>query len=281
VDALGANVTQFSEGDEVYAMSFLRSSNGSYAQFVCVPVELVAKKPRHLTFEEAASVPLAAMTAYRATSVAFPCRPEDTVFIAGVGGGVGSFALQFIRLAGVRSIFTVAKDEKSATFLQEMLGISRDHILLYEGFSTDQLREKLLQMNSGRLFDFTLDLAGGEMKRLCLELTGYSGHFSTVLPEKDFQFPVWNEHALPRARNMSIHQVSVGAELSDDDRKYWKVYQRHLELLSEMFDRGDLRSPFINIVGMLAAPTVIEAHRRLEEGRVKGKLVMVVNVPKR
>lgn len=275
VDAIGAGVKQFAIGDEVYAMSF-RSSNGSYAEWTCVPVELVAKKPHSLTFEEAAAIPLASMTAYRATLAVLALEKEDAVFVAGAGGGVGMFAIQFIKLAGVKRIYTIAKDEGSVLFLQDNLMLAGDHILIYEGLSTEQLKEKLLAMNGGRLFDATLDLVGGERKRLCLELTGYSGHFSTILPEKDFSFPIWNENAIPRARNMSIHQVAVGAELGSSDRGYWQIYHRHLGHISQMLENGTLKAPSVQVIGQMCVETVQRAHAELELGRVKGKLVMVI-----
>ena len=276
VDALGAGVHGFSVGDEVYAMSIFQSSNGSYAEFSCVPVEAVHKKPRGLSFEEAAAIPLASMTAYRATIAASALKKGDTVFVAGAGGGVGSFALQLIKLAGIHQIYTVAKDEKSAQFLQHHLGLARDHILIYEGLSSEQLKEKLLKMTQDRLFHVTLDLVGGETKRLCLELTGFSGHFSTILPEKEFAFPVWNENALPRARNMSIHQVAVGAEFGSTHRADWQIYHRHLGHISEMLENGSLKPPHVQVLGPLSVKTVQQAHSLLAQGHVKGKLVMVV-----
>ena len=276
VDAVGPNVTQFARGDEIYAMSFFRSSGGSYAEYVSIPVELVAKKPPNISFEEAAAVPLAAMTAYRATLAPPACKLGDVVFAAGIGGGVGIFAIQFLRAAGVREIFTLAKDEISAQFLQEKLSIPRDHIVLYGNRTHEELKEQLLSMNHGRLFDVTLDLVGGETKRLCLELTGYSGHFSTILPEQDFAFPFWGENDIPRARNLSVHQVAISAELGNDDRSYWQIYMRHLGLISEMLTRGELKPPCVQVVGPLNEKTVQQAHALLEAKRVKGKLVMVV-----
>lgn len=272
IDALGSEVKDFAIGDEVYAMS-LRSSNGSYAEFTCVPIELVAKKPHSLTFEEAAAIPLASMTAYRAT---LGISAQNTAFIVGAGGGVGMFAVQFIKLAGIKKIYTVAKNEKSAQFLQKNLELPKDHIVIYEGLTTDQLKKKLLSINNGRLFDATVDLVGGERKHLCLELTGYSGHFSTILPEKEFALPIWDENAIPRARNMSILQVSVGAELGSSDRKDWQIYKRHLGHISQMLENGTLKSPPVQVVGPLHVKTVQKAHTLLEQGHVKGKLVMTI-----
>jgi zinc-binding alcohol dehydrogenase/oxidoreductase len=69
-------------GDEVYAMPFGQSSNGSYAEYLCLPVEFVAKKPNNLTFDQAAAVPLSAMTAYRAMIASSALKGGDTIFIA-------------------------------------------------------------------------------------------------------------------------------------------------------------------------------------------------------
>lgn len=276
VDAVGPSTQNFSIGDEVYAMTFFRSSGGSYAEYVCVPVELAAKKPKNISFEEAAATPLAAMTAYRATVAPSAFKEGDVVFAAGLGGGVGIFAIQFIRFLGIREIFTTAKDEASARFLCEKLEIPRDHVLIYEGLSTEQLREQLIAMNHGRLFDATLDLVGGETKKLCLELTGCSGHFSTILPEQHFEFPFWGENDIPRARNLSVHQVAIGSEIGTTDRNSWQMYTRHLGRITQMLEKGELRPPFVKTVGPLCAKTVQQAHSFLECGHVKGKLVMVV-----
>jgi NADPH:quinone reductase-like Zn-dependent oxidoreductase len=75
---------------------------------------------------------------------------------------------------------------------------------------------------------------------------------------------------------MSIHQVAVGAELSSPDRNDWQIYQRHLTYISQMLEDGALKSPPVQVVGPLSIETVQKAHALLEQGRVKGKLVMTV-----
>jgi NADPH:quinone reductase len=275
IDAIGPGEKQFAVGNEVYALTF-RSSNGSYAEFSCVPRQLVAKKPSNISFVEASTVPLAAMTAYRATLAVASVKPEDTVFVAGIGGGVGSFALQFLLMAGVKEIYTVAKNEESAQFLVDTMNIPKDHILIYEGLSYDDLKEKILAMNRMHLFDATFDLVGGEMKRLCLELTGLSGHFSTIVPESNFNFPFWEENSIPRGRNLSVHQVAIGAELGSTAKNSMDIYARHLEIITKLMEEGRLLPPHVTIVGWLEAKTVKKAHLLLETSRVKGKLVMIV-----
>lgn len=279
VESLGPNTADFSIGEEVYSMcgSFFHSSNGSYAEYVCAPVELVARKPKNISFEEAATIPLAAMTAYRATLAAIPLKETDTVFVAGIGGGVGTFVAQFLRLAGVKKIYTVARDQKSVESILNYQGIASDHILQYLEFSPNELRDVLLKMNTGQFFDVTIDLVGGTMKQLCLELIGYSGHFSTIVPEADFlSFDVWSENSIPRGRNLSIHQVAIGAELGSAHRKYWQIYKRHMALISEWIEQGFIR-PKIENIGTMSVQTVQRAHYLLETGQIKGKLVMTID----
>jgi NADPH:quinone reductase-like Zn-dependent oxidoreductase len=62
--------------------------------------------------------------------------------------------------------------------------------------------------------------------------------------------------------------------LSQPDKQYWEVYQQHLTRIAEMLDKGTLKAPPTQIVGPLSVPTVQKAHAQLQEGRVKGKLVM-------
>lgn len=276
IDALGQGIKEFSVGDEVYAVTFNRCSNGSYAQYVSAPVELVVKKPAALSFEEAAAVPLAGMTAYRATLATRTFQMGDHVFIAGAGGGVGSYAVPLLRSMGVTEIYTIAKNDRSAAYLQKNLRFKAEQITIYEGLTPSQLREQIFKGHRERLFNATLDLVGQEIKQLCIELTGYSGHFITILPEKEFAMPVWNENSIPRSRNMSLLQIAVGAELSDSNREYWAIYKRHLILLSEMLEKRILKVPAIEVVGSLSASTIERAQERSREGRVKGKLVMKV-----
>ncbi len=276
IDALGKEAQGFSVGDEVYAMPFGPSSNGSYAEFLCLPVSVVAKKPSNLSFEQAAAVPLAAMTAYRAMLSSHAIKRGDTLFIAGAGGGVGSFGVQFAKHHLVKDIFTVAGSEESAKFMHCELGLKKEHILIYKGLSLQQLEEKLMAMNGGNRFDATMDFIGKDMKRLCINLTHYSGHCSSVLPEShDFNLPAWERGVSPCfKKNLSVHFVFVGAEAFSGPPASWAIYSHHLTHISQLIESGAIRLPPVKTIGAMSVETVREAHRLMEEGRVKGKLVM-------
>lgn len=278
IDAVGSNAQDFKVGDEVYAMPFGRSSNGSYAEFLCLPDDMVCKKPKNITFEQASCVPLAAMTAYRAITAVSSIKKGDNVFIAGAAGGVGSFAVQLARLSGAEGIFTISGSEGSASFLQNDLGFKREQIALYPGKNIEELKSVLLALNHDRFFNTTLDFVGGDRKELCLLLTEYSGHFSTALPEKEeFSVPVWGgRKSLCFSRNLSLHFVFVGAEASGGSSQL-KIYKKHLEEITMLIEKGKLIIPAIENIGSLSVETVTKAHELLEEGHVKGKLVMRVS----
>jgi zinc-binding alcohol dehydrogenase/oxidoreductase len=85
---------------------------GTFAQFIKIPTTNIVPKPSHLTFEEAAAIPLAGLTAYRALFT--KCKPlvGDKILISGIGGGVALFALQFAVAAGFEVWVTSSSDEK-------------------------------------------------------------------------------------------------------------------------------------------------------------------------
>ncbi len=95
VEAVGANVTRFKEGDEVFG-----SARGTFAEYVSAREDRAVPRPRRLTFEQAAAVPLAGITALQGLRDKARVEPGQRVLIHGAGGGVGTFAVQIARALG-------------------------------------------------------------------------------------------------------------------------------------------------------------------------------------
>jgi NADPH:quinone reductase-like Zn-dependent oxidoreductase len=95
VEAVGPGVTAFRPGDEVFGIR-----RGSFAEYACGPQERLALKPVNVSFEAAAAVPLAAMTALQAIRDAGHVRAGHHVLINGAGGGVGTYAVQIAKAYG-------------------------------------------------------------------------------------------------------------------------------------------------------------------------------------
>jgi NADPH:quinone reductase-like Zn-dependent oxidoreductase len=95
VEAVGRNVTQFKPGDEVFG-----GCRGAFADFVCATEDELALKPVNLSFEEAAAVPIAAITALQGLRDKGRIKPRQKVLIDGASGGVGTFAIQIAKSFG-------------------------------------------------------------------------------------------------------------------------------------------------------------------------------------
>src|SRR5215216_7772568 len=99
VEAVGGGVTRFQPGDEVYA-NLLDHGYGGFAEYASIPVDVLSLKPASLSFEEAAAVPMAAVTALQGLRRHGELQPGQRVLINGATGGVGSFAVQITKAAG-------------------------------------------------------------------------------------------------------------------------------------------------------------------------------------
>jgi NADPH:quinone reductase-like Zn-dependent oxidoreductase len=105
IDSVGEGVTGWKAGDQVLGVA---RQSGSYAEYAVIPVSVLAKKPQSMTFEQAAGVPIAGDTAYRALHEAGKIARGQTVLIHGAAGGVGSLAVQIAKAAGARVIGTAS-----------------------------------------------------------------------------------------------------------------------------------------------------------------------------
>jgi 2-desacetyl-2-hydroxyethyl bacteriochlorophyllide A dehydrogenase len=145
VEAVGGGVTQFAPGDEVYA-NLLDHGYGGFAEYAVAPATAMASKPAKLSFEEAAAVPMAAVTALQGLGRHGDLRPTDKVLINGASGGVGSFAVQLAKASGAE-----VTGVTSTRNLELVGSLGADHVVDYT--TTDFTR-------AGRRYDRILDTVG-------------------------------------------------------------------------------------------------------------------------
>ncbi|HET6274561.1 MAG TPA: zinc-binding dehydrogenase [Candidatus Cybelea sp.] len=176
--ALGSVVADLRVGDEVVIDPMLgwgedprvwdasKSSilgmprDGTFAQYVAVPLDNVYRKPAALSMEEAAAIPLAGLTAYRALFTRGALQPGETVLVTGIGGGVQTFVLLFAKLTGARVIVTSSSEEK----LERARALGADLAIDY---MANPDWPKLLR-STGPI-DLIVDSSGGETLRKALD----------------------------------------------------------------------------------------------------------------
>ena len=127
--------------------------NGTFGEQVIVPEDKIYDKPAHLSFEQAAALPLAGLTAYRALFAKCQLQKGEKVLISGVGGGVALFACQFAEAAGAEVYVTSGSEEKIAKAVE--LGAKGG-----VNYKSDNWTKELTTLSGG--FDVIIDSAGGE-----------------------------------------------------------------------------------------------------------------------
>jgi NADPH:quinone reductase-like Zn-dependent oxidoreductase len=145
VEAVGGDVKQFKPGDEVYA-NLLDHGNGGFAEYVSVPVEAMSFKPANLSFEEAAAVPMAGVTALQGLRHHGEIRAGQQVLINGASGGIGTFAVQIAKSYG-----SEVTGVTSTRNIDLVGSLGADHVVDYT--TTDFF-------GSGRRYDLILDTIG-------------------------------------------------------------------------------------------------------------------------
>ncbi len=148
IAACGEGVSSFSKGQAIYGMNDWYQE-GALAEFTVAPATSIALRPKSLSYEQAATVPIGALTAWQALTTQGHLQPQQRVLIHGGAGGVGFFAVQFAKSLGAYVIATASQD--TVPFVE---GLGADQVFDYRATRFDQeLRD----------IDLVVDTVGGEM----------------------------------------------------------------------------------------------------------------------
>jgi NADPH:quinone reductase-like Zn-dependent oxidoreductase len=247
VEAVGKNVTRFRPGDEV-----MGDVNGSFAEYACASEELLAVKPANLTFEQAAAVPVAGLTAVQGLRDHGRIQAGQTVLIIGAGGGVGTFAVQLAKELGGHVTGVC-----STTKVDLVRSLGADHVVDYtqEDFT-----------RTGQRYDLIFQLAGTSSPSDCRRALTSRG---TLLLSSGESPGRWIG-PIGRIIKALVLSPFVRQRLVPFEAKRNK---QDLALLAELTEAGKV-TPVIDRTYPLSE--VPEAIRYLEEGHARGKIVITV-----
>jgi len=264
VDEVHQDEREFKKGDEVFCYVSNLASSGTYTEYICVPSTIVAKKPVFLSHEQAASIPVAGITAILAIEKAKKNKSRS-LFIAGGAGGVGTFVIMFAKLSGFRNIVATAGNDKSRSYLMQQLQLKEEQIINYRD---SDFVKSAIEVN-GEYFDVALDLVGGKMLSACCELLAIDAQLISVV-----EVPGKEDFEILFQKNASFHPIGANAYSLSTNPGHWKTYKYILNYISGLFDSNVLIKPPITILGSLSVGTVKKAHELLENNSVQGKLIM-------
>jgi NADPH:quinone reductase-like Zn-dependent oxidoreductase len=238
--AMGSGVSGPRAGDQVYGVTNSQFV-GAYAQYALASATMVSSKPSSLSYIEAASVPVVAVTAWQALFDQAQLKAGQTVVIHGAAGNVGSYAVQLARDAGVRTIATVATDDIS--FVRNL---GADTVIDYR---TQRFEEQV------RDADAVIDLVGGETQNRSFQVLRRGGKLISAVSRPD-------QHLA------ESHGVEAAFFLVN-------VTSHYLTEIARLVDSGKLRT---HVGAVLPLADAREAHFMLERVRPqpKGKIVLAV-----
>ncbi|MFJ9827560.1 NADP-dependent oxidoreductase [Streptomyces sp. NPDC101160] len=245
VEAVGAGVTLFRAGDEVYGMPRFPQPAGAYAEYVTAPARHFAPSPRGLTPVEAGALPLAALTAWQALVDTAGVRPGQRVLVHAAAGGVGHLAVQIAKARGAYVIGTASAAKHE---LLRSLGVDEpiDHRTGDAAGTAETLRD----------LDVVVDPLGGSSPARSLRGLRPGGTLVSLLPLDD-TFPAAEaEKAGVRAAFMLVEPDHAG-----------------LREIAALVESGRLRVLVEEVFPLTEAAA---AHVRGETGRTTGKLVLSV-----
>jgi NADPH:quinone reductase-like Zn-dependent oxidoreductase len=241
VEAVGSGVTQFRPGDQVYA-NLLDHGYGGFAEFASAPANAMSLKPANLSFEEAAAVPMAAVTALQGLGHHGQLQPTQQVLINGASGGVGSFAVQLAKASGAEVTAVTSTGN-----LDLVRSLGADQVI-------DYAKEDFTR--TGRRYDRILDTVGNrsvsELRRALAEggkaaVTGFT--------------------SVAKLLGVSLRGGKDVAQVQAH------VTAKDLELLSELIEAGKVHPQIDRRYRFAEIPAAIAY---LEQGHARAKVVVGV-----
>jgi len=237
VERVGLDATEYAVGDEVYG--YVRRDwlhGGTFAELVAAPVRTLARKPASLTFEEAAAVPLTALTAYQSIERA-GVRAGQTVLVHAAAGGVGQFAVQIARARGARVVGTA-----SARNHDHLRGLGAEPVEYGDG-----LVERVRALAPGGV-DVVLDYGSDDLVATTRALLAAGGTVASIVDDA-------------ARTELGGHYVWVRPSSAD------------LDALTALVEDGAVR---VDVAQVLDLADTAAAHDLVAGGHVRGKVVVRV-----
>jgi NADPH:quinone reductase-like Zn-dependent oxidoreductase len=246
VERVGGNVTGFQPGDPVFG-----TCDGSFAEYACARQDRLAPKPANLTFEQAAAVPISGCTALQALRDKAKVQPGQQVLIIGAGGGVGTFAVQLAKAFGaeVTGVCSAAK-----TDLVRSLGA---HVI-------DYTREDFTKR--AQRYHVIVDTAGLRSLSRLRRVLAPKGTLVIVGGEGGGRW-LGGVDRLLRAQMLTLFTAQRLLGLFATEPR------ADLDALRQFIEDGKLTPIIDRTYPLSEAPDAI---RRLEQGQVRGKLVLTI-----
>ena len=259
VEKVGPNVTDFTEGDEVYGMTGgVGGIPGSLAEYAAVDVRLLAPKPATLSMREAAAVPLIFITAWEGLVSRVKLDPKRNVLVLGAGGGVGQMAIQIARSIG-SDVYGVDRAGKADSIRR--LGATPIDL------ACETVDDYVAKYTGGKGFDVVYDTVGGTSLDTAFKAVKQFGHVVTALG--------WGTHALaPLSFKSGTYSgvFTLAPLLTGEGREHYGQILREATRLAN----NNALCPLLDSHNF-TLDNALDAYGLIEQRQARGKLVVEIN----
>lgn len=258
VSAVGEGVTEFKVGDEVFGCAGgFKGTGGALAEFMLADADLLAHKPKNLTMEEAAALPLVAITAWEALFNRAHLVPGQDILIHAATGGVGHIAIQLAKWKGATVYTTASSQEK----LEIGTRLGADVTINYR---EESVHDYVQKYTDGKGFDVVFDTVGGENLDRSFEAAAVHGTVAAIAARSTHDLsPV-------HSKGLSLHVTFMLLKILNKDMH--KQYGEILKKVAKVVEEGKLR-PLVDPY-MFTFDEVSKAHEYMESGKAIGKIVL-------
>lgn len=258
VSAVGEGVTEFNIGDEVFGCAGgFKGTGGALAEFMLADVDLLAHKPKNLTMEEAAALPLVAITAWEALFNRARLTPGQDILIHAATGGVGHIAIQLAKWRGATVYTTASSQEK----LEIGTRLGADVTINYR---EESVHDYVQKYTDGKGFDVVFDTVGGKNLDRSFEAAAVHGTIIAIAARSTHDLsPV-------HSKGLSLHVTFMLLKILNKDLH--KHYGEILKKVARVVEEGKLR-PLLDS-NIFTFDEVSKAHEYMESGKAIGKIVL-------
>ncbi|WP_242229815.1 NADP-dependent oxidoreductase [Bacillus cereus group sp. BfR-BA-01329] len=257
---VGSKVTRFKVGDEIYARP-RKNKIGTFAEYIAIHEDDVALKPKNLSFEEAASIPLVGLTSYQALHDIMQLQKGQKILIHAGSGGVGTFAIQLAKIMG--ATVTTTASEAGANLVKSL---GADQIINYK---TEKFEEILKD------YDAVFDTIGGTTLKKSFDIIKSGGNIVSVSGMPNARFGKEFGSGFFKTFLFSLASKKLTALEKKHNAQYSFLFMKpsgdQLRTIANYIEAGKIKPVIDRVFPFEDAQKAMEYS---EAGRAKGKIIV-------
>ncbi|WP_445492445.1 zinc-dependent alcohol dehydrogenase family protein [Niallia sp. 03133] len=258
VEEVGDGVTAFKAGDEVFGCAGgFKGTGGALAQYMLADAAFLAHKPKNISMEEAAVIPLVALTAWGALFEKGNLTAGQKILIHGAAGGVGHMAIQLAKWAGAK-VYTTASTQQKMELAKEL---GADAVINYKEQSVQEYVE---QYTGGKGFPVVFDTVGGKNLDHSFEAAALNGSVLAIAARSTHDLSPMH------SKGLSLHVEFLLLKILNKEHR--KDLGSALTKIAKLVEEGKLR-PLID-EKVFSFDEISQAHDYLESGKAIGKIAI-------